>query len=185
MLKIDQNFINLVKYSYFDYSLKLSFRERLSLMNYSLQSYETVNKSLRCHNIKDCDKSISLLDSSLDKFNYDTHLTVYRYEEQSFSRFQSTIDKLDKGIFTEDSYISTSVKRNFGWQYNKPNRSYRLTYYKIDIPSTLCGAYISPISLFGIFEQEFLIKRGSIFEVEDYSINTNNDLINAKLKVKM
>lgn len=185
MININKNFIELLKYSYTKYPFSLSLKELFYLRNYTFGGYLKINKDLRNGTDSNSIKQANYMDNALNKFNFDTNLTVYRYEKLTYMQLLDLNSKLEQGSYIDPSYVSTSVKRNYGWHCLSYKRDYSLALYKIEIPSTLVGAYISPISVFGFLEQEFLLKRDNEFLVQELNFDNSNRLIQTKLKVKI
>lgn len=142
---------------------KLQDAEKAAVTKYTGTYYRVVNGYLRgqyaeslfeTSELQELKATIKNLDSAIDKFDLQDNILVYR---QCDYRFMKILKNAEKGIYTEKSYLSTSIiedavaKRDITLEIKVPKGKGR-------------GAFIEPLSA-NKGEHEFLIRRGSKFRI--------------------
>ena len=149
----------------------LSGDETTSIAEYSGDGYSGINGLLRGHMTEKMVKAwddvssmgiremIDHLDDSISRFELKKGIKVYRTCEKD------VFDNLSKQVgsrFVDDGFVSTTV-------LNKKVASGNV-FMEIDVPpGTGRGAWINPLSGAADEEWEFLMQRGSVFEITDVS----------------
>lgn len=149
----------------------LSVEETTSIAEYSGDAYSGINGLLRGHMTEKMVKAwddvssmgiremIDHIDDSISRFELKKGIKVYRTCEKDV--FESLSTKVGSK-FVDDGFVSTTV-------LNKKVASGNV-FMEIDVPpGTGRGAWINPLSGSADEEWEFLLQRGSIFEITDVS----------------
>ena len=180
----------LISYSKHKFRKLLNGDEFRALSEYTLFSYYFINNQLR--GVEDYGDSVGKLidsiDSALNKSTFDGHIKVYRRVNLNMEHFILEREHALSGIMCDPAYVSTSLTKRIGSypkndyivKENKPHYN-----MEIDVPSTLCGAYIAPISGYVKREYEFLIKRNVPMEVLDLEDDKEHNAMNIKARVLM
>ena len=152
--------------------------ETTSIGEYSGDGYSGINGLLRGHMTEKMVKAwddvssmgirqmIDHLDESISRFELKSGIKVYRTCEKD------VFDNLSKQVgskFVDDGFVSTTV-------LNKKVASGNV-FMEIDVPpGTGRGAWINPLSGAADEEWEFLLQRGSVFEITDVS-DVGDDIV--------
>ncbi len=149
----------------------LSGEETTSIAEYSGDAYSGINGLLRGHMTEKMVKAwddvssmgiremIDHIDDSISRFELKNGIKVYRTCEKDV--FESLSTQVGSK-FVDDGFVSTTV-------LNKKVASGNV-FMEIDVPAgTGRGAWINPISGSADEEWEFLLQRGSVFEITDVS----------------
>lgn len=164
-------FAKLSYYAKHKYSKLLDKTEFLALSEYTLFSYYFINNQLRqvTGEAETITKTITAIDSALSKFSLDIPIKVYRRVSlNKIEDYERERNNAYSGLMIDSSFASTSLIKRIG-SINKKDSGYRNLFYnmEIEVPSTLCGAYIAPFSQYEYREYEFLIKRDIPIEILD------------------
>ena len=149
----------------------LSGEETTSIAEYSGDAYSGINGLLRGHMTEKMVKAwddvssmgiremIDHIDDSISRFELKKGIKVYRTCEKDV--FESLSTQVGSK-FVDDGFVSTTV-------LNKKVASGNV-FMEIDVPpGTGRGAWINPLSGSADEEWEFLLQRGSVFEITDVS----------------
>ena len=149
----------------------LSGEETTSIGEYSGDGYSGINGLLRGHMTEKMVKAwddvsrmgiremVDHIDDSISRFELKKGIKVYRTCEKDV--FESLSTKVGSK-FVDDGFVSTTV-------LNKKVASGNV-FMEIDVPpGTGRGAWINPLSGSADKEWEFLLQRGSVFEITDVS----------------
>ena len=149
----------------------LSIEETTSIAEYSGDAYSGINGLLRGHMTEKMVKAwddvssmgiremIDHIDDSISRFELKNGIKVYRTCEKDV--FESLSTQVGSK-FVDDGFVSTTV-------LNKKVASGNV-FMEIDVPpGTGRGAWINPLSGSADEEWEFLLQRGSVFEITDVS----------------
>ena len=149
----------------------LSGEETTSIAEYSGDAYSGINGLLRGHMTEKMVKAwddvssmgiremIDHIDDSISRFELKKGIKVYRTCEKDV--FESLSTQVGSK-FVDDGFVSTTV-------LNKKVASGNV-FMEIDVPpGTGRGAWINPLSGSADKEWEFLLQRGSVFEITDVS----------------
>ena len=149
----------------------LSGEETTSIAEYSGDAYSGINGLLRGHMTEKMVKAwddvssmgiremIDYIDDSISRFELKKGIKVYRTCEKDV--FESLSTQVGSK-FVDDGFVSTTV-------LNKKVASGNV-FMEIDVPpGTGRGAWINPLSGSADEEWEFLLQRGSVFEITDVS----------------
>ena len=156
----------------------LSDEETTSIGEYSGDGYSGINGLLRGHmtekmvNAWDDVSSMGIremvdhIDDSISRFELKNGIKVYRTCEKDV--FESLSTQVGSK-FVDDGFVSTTV-------LNKKVASGNV-FMEIDVPpGTGRGAWINPLSGSADEEWEFLLQRGSVFEITDVS-DVGDDIV--------
>ena len=149
----------------------LSDEETTSIGEYSGDGYSGINGLLRGHMTEKMVKAwddvsrmgiremVDHIDDSISRFELKNGIKVYRTCEKDV--FESLSTQVGSK-FVDDGFVSTTV-------LNKKVASGNV-FMEIDVPpGTGRGAWINPLSGAADEEWEFLLQRGSVFEITDVS----------------
>ena len=149
----------------------LSGEETTSIGEYSGDGYSGINGLLRGHMTEKMVKAwddvssigiremVDHIDDSISRFELKNGIKVYRTCEKDV--FESLSTQVGSK-FVDDGFVSTTV-------LNKKVASGNV-FMEIDVPpGTGRGAWINPLSGAADEEWEFLLQRGSVFEITDVS----------------
>lgn len=178
--------LNLRMYSRFIYPMLLQSTEKTALYQYTANGYQSINRYLRNDWLAEEKETIEYIDSAIDKFNFDTSIRTFRtIYSSNKNTYQSVLEMCKRGIIYDKAYISTSLDDIFGKQNSGfISPSIKIITYDIFIPSTRKqGVYLPFISL-KENENEFLLRRDSLIEVENYEETDNELNIKGRLLVK-
>ncbi|MGF9913728.1 ADP-ribosyltransferase [Paenibacillus ehimensis] len=134
----------------------LSEKEKAAIKKYTGSSYHDINKNLRENGSDESLHKVSNeISSGLRKFNLADNIVVYRGLSKNI--FQKPADQLVGVIFTEPAFASTSLlsSSSFGGSVQ----------LEIRVPAGSKGAIVNPLSVFKDSEYEFLLDKGTMFEV--------------------
>lgn len=156
----------------------LSIEETTSIAEYSGDAYSGINGLLRGHMTEKMVKAwddvssmgiremIDHIDDSISRFELKKGIKVYRTCEKDV--FESLSTQVGSK-FVDDGFVSTTV-------LNKKVASGNV-FMEIDVPpGTGRGAWINPLSGSADEEWEFLLQRGSVFEITDVS-DVGDDIV--------
>lgn len=156
----------------------LSGEETTSIAEYSGDAYSGINGLLRGHMTEKMVKAwddvssmgiremIDHIDDSISRFELKNGIKVYRTCEKDV--FESLSTQVGSK-FVDDGFVSTTV-------LNKKVASGNV-FMEIDVPpGTGRGAWINPLSGAADEEWEFLLQRGSVFEITDVS-DVGDDIV--------
>ena len=156
----------------------LSGEETTSIAEYSGDAYSGINGLLRGHMTEKMVKAwddvssmgiremIDHIDDSISRFELKKGIKVYRTCEKDV--FESLSTQVGSK-FVDDGFVSTTV-------LNKKVASGNV-FMEIDVPpGTGRGAWINPLSGSADEEWEFLLQRGSVFEITDVS-DVGDDIV--------
>ena len=156
----------------------LSGEETTSIAEYSGDAYSGINGLLRGHMTEKMVKAwddvssmgiremIDHIDDSISRFELKNGIKVYRTCEKDV--FESLSTQVGSK-FVDDGFVSTTV-------LNKKVASGNV-FMEIDVPpGTGRGAWINPLSGSADEEWEFLLQRGSVFEITDVS-DVGDDIV--------
>ena len=156
----------------------LSIEETTSIAEYSGDAYSGINGLLRGHMTEKMVKAwddvssrgiremIDHIDDSISRFELKNGIKVYRTCEKDV--FESLSTQVGSK-FVDDGFVSTTV-------LNKKVASGNV-FMEIDVPpGTGRGAWINPLSGSADEEWEFLLQRGSVFEITDVS-DVGDDIV--------
>ena len=156
----------------------LSGEETTSIAEYSGDAYSGINGLLRGHMTEKMVKAwddvssigiremIDHIDDSISRFELKKGIKVYRTCEKDV--FESLSTQVGSR-FVDDGFVSTTV-------LNKKVASGNV-FMEIDVPpGTGRGAWINPLSGSADEEWEFLLQRGSVFEITDVS-DVGDDIV--------
>lgn len=132
--------------------------EKRAVRGYTSFGYIKINKGLRADDFVKFNEQIERIDRAIDKYNCDDKLTLYRFLHFYPTLLEKYLKSLEKGLYLEKGYLSTSSTLGRIDDYN--------IIYKINIPDSSLGAYIKYVSTMKV-ENEYLIKRGNILEIEN------------------
>ena len=178
--------INLKMYSRFIYPRLIKDDERFALFHYTATGFETINRYLRNDWLAKEKETIEYIDSAIDKFDFDTSLRTFRTIYSSNKKtYQDILEMCKKGLLYDKAYTSTSLDDIFGKQNSGfVSPSIKIITYDIFIPSTRKQGVYLPFISFKKDENEFLLKRNSLIEVENYEETDNELNIKGRLLVK-
>ena len=156
----------------------LSGEETTSIAEYSGDAYSGINGLLRGHMTEKMVKAwddvssmgiremIDHIDDSISRFELKKGIKVYRTcEKDVFENLSTQVGSK----FVDDGFVSTTV-------LNKKVASGNV-FMEIDVPpGTGRGAWINPLSGSADEEWEFLLQRGSVFEITDVS-DVGDDIV--------
>lgn len=169
---------DITNYTINSYLSTLTQKELEVLNNYSQTYFKIINSNLRCGLTI---PEVQLLDSSLDKFHYDKEFTVYRkvfIKDLWVNPY--TIDPfiklLKRGYIIDKAYQSTSLNQI---SFRAPHN----VLFELNIINHNAGAYIGPISSVKE-EEEFLLKRRTKIDIDEYFIDRESGLIKVKGSVR-
>ena len=156
----------------------LSDEETTSIGEYSGDGYSGINGLLRGHMTEKMVKAwddvssigiremVDHIDDSISRFELKNGIKVYRTCEKDV--FESLSTQVGSK-FVDDGFVSTTV-------LNKKVASGNV-FMEIDVPpGTGRGAWINPLSGSADEEWEFLLQRGSVFEITDVS-DVGDDIV--------
>lgn len=156
----------------------LSDEETTSIGEYSGDGYSGINGLLRGHMTEKMVKAwddvsrmgiremVDHIDDSISRFELKKGIKVYRTCEKDV--FESLSTQVGSK-FVDDGFVSTTV-------LNKKVASGNV-FMEIDVPpGTGRGAWINPLSGAADEEWEFLLQRGSVFEITDVS-DVGDDIV--------
>ena len=156
----------------------LSDEETTSIGEYSGDGYSGINGLLRGHMTEKMVKAwddvsrigiremVDHIDDSISRFELKKGIKVYRTCEKDV--FESLSTQVGSK-FVDDGFVSTTV-------LNKKVASGNV-FMEIDVPpGTGRGAWINPLSGSADEEWEFLLQRGSVFEITDVS-DVGDDIV--------
>ena len=156
----------------------MSGEETTSIAEYSGDAYSGINGLLRGHMTEKMVKAwddvssigiremIDHIDDSISRFELKKGIKVYRTCEKDV--FESLSTQVGSK-FVDDGFVSTTV-------LNKKVASGNV-FMEIDVPpGTGRGAWINPLSGSADEEWEFLLQRGSVFEITDVS-DVGDDIV--------
>ena len=156
----------------------LSGEETTSIGEYSGDGYSGINGLLRGHMTEKMVKAwddvsrigiremVDHIDDSISRFELKKGIKVYRTCEKDV--FESLSTQVGSK-FVDDGFVSTTV-------LNKKVASGNV-FMEIDVPpGTGRGAWINPLSGSADEEWEFLLQRGSVFEITDVS-DVGDDIV--------
>ena len=156
----------------------LSGEETTSIGEYSGDGYSGINGLLRGHMTEKMVKAwddvssigiremVDHIDDSISRFELKKGIKVYRTCEKDV--FESLSTQVGSK-FVDDGFVSTTV-------LNKKVASGNV-FMEIDVPpGTGRGAWINPLSGAADEEWEFLLQRGSVFEITDVS-DVGDDIV--------
>lgn len=156
----------------------LSGEETTSIAEYSGDSYSGINGLLRGHMTEKMVKAwddvssmgiremIDHIDDSISRFELKKGIKVYRTCEKDV--FESLSTQVGSK-FVDDGFVSTTVLKKKVASGN--------VFMEIDVPpGTGRGAWINPLSGSADKEWEFLLQRGSVFEITDVS-DVGDDIV--------
>ncbi|MFB6364256.1 ADP-ribosyltransferase [Paenibacillus elgii] len=134
----------------------LSEKEKAAIKKYTGSSYHDINKNLRENGSNEALHKVSEeISSGLRKFNLAENIVVHRGLSKNI--FQKPADQLAGVVFTEAAFASTSLLSgsSFGGSVQ----------FEIRVPQGSKGALVNPISVFKDSEYEFLLDKGTMFEI--------------------
>ncbi|OPA76632.1 hypothetical protein BVG16_15735 [Paenibacillus selenitireducens] len=137
---------------------KLTGDEKTAIRTYTGAAYDDINDYLRGKkhhtNFAEVIRGIS---TGLSKFNLSNDLVVYRGLKDYV--FDVPVDQLKGHIFKDSAFMSTSFLEKSSEDFAGK------VMIELTIPAKSKGAFINPISKFKDTEYEFLLDKGTSFEI--------------------
>lgn len=175
--------------SYGQWQKSLSSDEKEAISAYAGSYYQDINDHLRGIVDLSADKNIPTivkdLDSAISKFPLNKDITVFRgvnidavenlLKENKISKYSDLVGK----TYKDNGYMSTSAIKNIEQFGSKKVQM------ELQIPKGIGkGAYINELSGFTDEEYEFLLKRGSEFEILEVKEDNIYGDITFKMRLK-
>lgn len=175
--------------SYGQWQKSLSSDEKEAISAYAGSYYQDINDHLRGIVDLSADKNIPTivkdLDSTISKFPLNKDITVFRgvnidavenlLKENKISKYSDLVGK----TYKDNGYMSTSAIKNIEQFGSKKVQM------ELQIPKGIGkGAYINELSGFTDEEYEFLLKRGSEFEILEVKEDNIYGDITFKMRLK-
>ena len=162
-------------YALNDWQPSLSKPEAIAITEYTKdENYLMINRYLRGVTDKISDKQkqmISLVESGLNKFDFNERLTAYRGVDKDEYEFISSHNELIDFVDFKSSSLDNDIAQLFSEMQNDD------THYvvKFDITPNASGAYIKDISTISN-EHEFLLNKGQKYRIIEEKPDEKDDI---------